>query len=90
MFLVVMSTTWWASSLELAADKSVFNEAMDDIKWVIDQIMEPPPISITPGVIAQEPSSPSGTQHVATPAIPWFVRTEGKRRPKPTRKLLGV
>jgi hypothetical protein len=87
MFVVVMSTTWWAASLKSADDRRLFDEAVADIQWVIEQILGPSPAHTTPGV-TQDLSPTPGPQIPPPPVVSWQVRGEGKRRPKPTTKLL--
>ena len=57
LFLVVMSTTWWASSVQSTKDWTEFDEAVEDVQWVIDQVITsvealpsavPPTRSVTP------------------------------------------
>jgi hypothetical protein len=84
MFLVIMSTTWWALSLKSANDQRIFGEAVDDIHWVVKQVLKQ---SFSTTNTTQDPSpEPSPTN--APPMVTWMTRTEGKRRPKPSRALL--
>jgi hypothetical protein len=87
MFIVVMSTTWWATSLESADDRRSFDEAVDDIRWVITQVLESLPAPGTPNIPRNTPPPP-GTQKPPPAAANWFARPEGKRQTKLTRKLL--
>lgn len=85
LFLVVMSTTWWATSLQSADDRRFFDDAVDDIQWVIDRQLEMSPVPNVPPV----DSDPPGVVESDVPAIPNYLqRGEGKRKPKPTRWLL--
>jgi len=86
IFLVIMSTTWWASSIKSAEDWAKFDEAMEDIQWVVDRMaaasqealpVPPPPVPPTP---SQEPMPAQGA--------PWMAREGGKRQPKPSRRML--
>lgn len=86
LFVVIMSTTWWAASLKSADDRRLFDEAVDDIRWVIEQILKPLSESNTTNPI-QNPPSP-GDQTPAQPTATWMARGEGKRKPKPSRALL--
>jgi len=88
MFMVVMSTTWWATSLESAEDRYLFDEAVDDIRWVIMQVLESLPAPSTPEVPHDIPPPPETCKSIPA-AASWFVRPEGKRQSKLTRKLLG-
>lgn len=85
LFLVVMSTTWWASSIQSTKDWTGFDEAVEDIKWVIDKAIAslealPAPAPPKPATPAQEP--------VPVHGAPWMARDDGKRKPKPSRRLL--
>ena len=40
LFLIIMLTTWWVASITSEQDWAEFNEAVDDIHWVIDQILD--------------------------------------------------
>ena len=87
MFLVVMSTTWWAASLKPTDDRGTFDGAMDDIRWVILQILEPLPATDAQRA-TQDPTPPPASQKPVSTAATWQTRTDGKRRSKPSRKLL--
>jgi len=39
IFLAIMATCWWARAVESAEDFSLFEEAVDDIHWVIQQLI---------------------------------------------------
>ena len=86
MFLVVMSTTWWAASLKSAEDKRLFNEVMDDIRWVIEEMLVPSPVPNNPDA-SQNPTPPLGTRKPISAAT-WQARADGKRESRPSRKLL--
>jgi len=87
LFLVVMSTTWWAFSVQSEKEWAEFNKAVDDIQWVIDQVTDslkalpaPAPPAPAPSKTSQKPKTSLGTALI--------TRGEGKRQPKPTRRLL--
>jgi len=85
LFLIIMSTTWWASSIQSAKDWAEFDEAMEDIQWVIDQLIStldalPAPASPTRSDIPNTPTPAQGAT--------WMVRENGKRQPKPSRRLM--
>jgi len=88
IFIVIMSTTWWAASLKPTDQRDTFDEAVDDIQWVIERILESLP---TPAPKATEatvgPSMPLGTRKPTSTAT-WQARGDGKRKSKPSRKLL--
>ena len=39
MFLVVLSTVWWATSVKSVDEWKLFNEAVDDIRWVTERVL---------------------------------------------------
>lgn len=84
MFLVVMSTTWWALALKSPSDRHTFDEAVDNIRWVIEQVLGEPP---TPTNAVQDPA-PAPLQVANPPKVAWMARGEGIRKPKPSRALL--
>ena len=84
MFIVVVSTTWWASSLESAEEWSAFNEAVDDVRWVLEQLLklQQPALSTPdPPMLSKDTQKP-----VSKPN--WMARSSGKRQPKPSRKIM--
>ena len=87
MFVVVMSTAWWAASLQPTDDRGIFNEAVDDLRWVIEGILDP----LSVPCIQDAPQSPSplpGSGKPVSTVATWQARGDGKRQSKPTRKLL--
>lgn len=88
LFTVVMSTTWWAASFTPTDHQGVFDEAVSDIRWVLEQIMDSL-IALAPGVaeVVQNPTPPQGSQKPASMAT-WQARGDGKRQSKASRKLL--
>ena len=85
LFLVVMSTTWWASSVQSAKDWVEFDEAVEDIQWVIDQV-----VTSVEALPSAMPPMRSVTPQELVPAqgATWMVREGGKRQSKPSRRLL--
>ena len=84
LFLVVMSTTWWALSIKSEEEWALFDDAMGDVQWVIDQVIDwikamPVPTSPQPS----PPRKPGGFSGAT-----WMSRSDGKRQPKPSRRLL--
>lgn len=78
IFLVVMATCWWARAMESAEDFALFEEAVDDILWVIQELTRThssPPASDEP----QPPASESWTRT--------FSRDNGKRAVKPSQRV---
>ena len=84
VFLLVMSTTWWAFALKSSDDRRVFDEAMDDLRWVIEKILRQPSTPADP----TQNRTPDPLQVANAPIATWMSRKEGKRRPKPSRALL--
>ena len=76
LFVVIMSTTWWATSIKSEEDWVWFDTAVDDVKWVIDRVIEALPACTPPGI----PDTPNTSEPDAPPN--WMVRGAGKRKPK--------
>ena len=85
-FLVVMSATWWAASLKSTDDRCLFDEAMDDMCWVLERILEAGLAPNAPGA-TKDPIPPSGPQK-PVPMATWQAREVGKRQSKASRKLM--
>jgi len=85
LFLVVMSTAWWASSIQSAKDWVEFDEAVEDVQWVLDQL-----ITSFETLPAPAPPTRSDIPKVPVPAqgATWMARESGKCQPKPSRRLL--
>ena len=88
MFILVVSTTWWATSLKSAGDRGAFDEAVDDIRWVLEQLLESVPSPNTLNVPLSPPLTPTEKPVPTAAAATWQARSGGKRQSKPTRKLL--
>ena len=82
-----MSTAWWAASLQPTDDRGTFEEAVDDLRWVIEGILDPLPVPRTQGA-PQSPTPLPGSGKPVSTAATWQARRDGKRQSKPTRKLL--
>jgi len=39
LFLAVMAISWWAPAVKVACDVVYFEEAMDDLHWVIQELI---------------------------------------------------
>jgi hypothetical protein len=87
IFLVIMSTTWWLPSLKSVDDKHLFDEAVDDVRWVIEQTLNPPPGSDNPNT-TQNLTPLSSTPKPVPSAATWLAHADGKRQAKPSRRLL--
>jgi len=85
LFLVVMSTAWWASSIKSEGDWTVFDEAVDDIRWVIEQAIGV--LQALPALASPTPPNTSD-KPVTVPGAAWLSRQDGKRQAKPSRRLL--
>jgi hypothetical protein len=85
LFLVVVSTAWWAFSIRSEEEWVEFDKAVDDIKWVIDQVTES--YKVLQASKPPAPPAPAPSQK-PQPEVPWMARATGKRQPKPSRKLL--
>ena len=86
LFIVIVSTAWWAYSIKSEEEWVKFDEAVDDVKWVIEQVTgsltelgaSRPPTRVVAPKKSQKPNS----------SATWMTRETGKRQPKPSRKLL--
>jgi hypothetical protein len=85
LFLVVMSTTWWAASLKSADQRRLFEGAVDDIRWVIEQQLKTPMVLDAPAV---DGNSPDPSKPDSTTVPTWLQRDGSKRSAKPSRRLL--
>lgn len=77
IFLVIMATCWWARAVVSAEDFALFEEAVDDIHWVIQQLV----LTHSSPSASDEPQPP--------PSTPWartFSRGNGKRMVKPSQR----
>ena len=85
IFLIVMSTAWWASSIKSEKDWARFDQTVEDVWWVIDQAIDSLEVLPAPA----PPASPNTTQE--PPPIlgaKWMSCADGKRQAKPSRRLL--
>ena len=83
LFIVVMSTTWWAASIRSEEEWASFDDAVDDLHWVIEQViahLKTIPAPLPPPETSKKPPPSSG--------VAWMSRTEGKRQARPSRRLL--
>ena len=85
MFIVVMSTTWWVASLKPTDNRGTFDEAVEDIKWVIEQMIEP---LLLPAPGTTEVAQVPPPAQCPAPTATWQAREDGKRQSKPSLKLL--
>ena len=85
LFLMVMSTTWWATSIKSTdTDKQgAFNEAVDDIRWVIEQVLKLSPSNSD----TTEDSPLLLVTPTPLPAVSWLVRPVDKCQSKPSRRM---
>ena len=86
LFLVVLSTAWWAYSVRSEKEWAEFDEAVEDVAWVIGQV-----IGSVKALQASQPDlqpAPSKTPQQPASSIAWMARETGKCQPKVSRKLL--
>jgi hypothetical protein len=85
-FLVVMSTAWWAYSIKTEEEWSQFDEAVEDVEWVIGQVT----CSLKASLGPIQPTRPATSDKSQKPksTASWMVRDSGKRQPKASRRLL--
>jgi len=88
LFLVILSTAWWASSIQSEDDWVHFDEAVEDIQWLIGQVIDSLKVIAAPVPPAPPTrfNPPQGS--VPVPGASWMTRADGKRKPKPSRRLL--
>ena len=85
LFLVVMSTTWWATSIQSADQRHLFNIAVDDIQWVIDQQLQRLPAPDAPAIEMDTSTTPEPDSSTVPS---WLQRESSKRPSRPSRRLL--
>ena len=85
LFLVVMSTTWWASSLKSIEQRDFFEVAVDDIRWVMEEQLQLPPTP-TPPTVEKDTTTASKLDPSTLPV--WLQRKGSKRATRPSRRLL--
>ena len=80
-----MSTTWWAQSIQSESNWAQFDKAVDDVQWVINQI-----IDLLKAILAPLAPLPSGTSQAPIPSLgaTWMSCADGKRQPRPSCRLL--
>lgn len=91
LFLVVISTTWWAYSIRSKEEWVEFDKAVEDLEWVINQVTD----SLKALQASQPPAPPVQIATRDDPqkskqGVAWMTRAAGKRQPKLTRKLLEL
>ena len=85
IFLVIMTMCWWAKALESTDDFIQFEEAVDDIHWVINQFAD----AHSPPSASDEPQPPPSASR-PPPSASWphtFSRSDGKRAVKPSQRV---
>jgi hypothetical protein len=85
LFLIVLSTAWWAYSIRSEEEWVLFDEAANDVNWVISQVISSLKALKVPPCTAQLDTP--GDPKEAAPNVSWMVRQTGKRQPKLSRKL---
>ena len=78
IFLAIMATCWWAQAVKSVEDFKLFEEAVDDIRWVIQESTR----SSLPTSSPDEPRPPVSTSWTRT-----FSRGDGKRTVKPSQRV---
>lgn len=80
IFLAIMAISWWAQAVESTKDFMQFEEAVDDIHWVIQQLADvhsPPSASKKP-----QPRPPTSASWANT-----YSRSDGKRTVRPSQRV---
>ena len=86
LFLVVLSTAWWAYSVQSEKEWAKFDKEVEDVAWVIGQV-----IGSIKALQASQPNlqpTPSKTPQQPTSSVAWMAHRTGKHQPKASRKLL--
>ena len=85
LFLVVMSTAWWAISIKSTNtdEQGAFNEAVDNVQWVIKQVLKLSPSNSD----ATEDSLSLPVTPTPVPAIFWLICPVDKHQSKPSRRM---
>lgn len=78
IFLAVMATCWWAQAMTSAEDFMLFEEVVDDVHWVIQQLIH----SHSSQAVPDKPQPPLPTSWTRT-----FARSDGKRQVKPSQRV---
>ena len=81
IFLAIMATCWWAQAVESAEDFMLFEEVIDDIHWVVQQLIHTHPSPST----VDTPQPPPSTSWART-----FSRGDGKRKVKPSQRVRDI
>ena len=93
-----MATCWWAQAVASAEDFALFEEAIDDVHWVIQELIrvgslplapnEPQPAPLASNEPQQAP--PASDEPNLVPSASWthtFSRVDGKRAVKPSQRV---
>jgi hypothetical protein len=81
LFAVVMSASWWANSMGSDASHNPFSAAVEDLQWVIENLVE---------FNLQSPGTRSGPDTTPLGHFPGHGGREvGKRQVKPSYKASG-
>ena len=85
LFLVVMSTAWWATSIKSTDtdEQGAFNEAVDDVRWVIKQVLKLSPSNSN----TTEDSLLLPVTPTPVPAISWLIHPVEKCQSKPSCQM---
>lgn len=80
LFAIILSTAWWAASMDSDSDHALFNAAIEDLHWVLEKLVCS---SSQPRAAGLEPNL------VSDAGLPGQAeRAPGKRKVKPTAKAL--
>ena len=88
LFLAVLSTAWWAYSIKTEEEWVKFDEAVDDIDWVIACVVGYLKVFLATKP-SERPPAPKKTLK-PKPSASYMTRETGKRQPKLTHKLLEM
>ena len=93
-----MATCWWAQAVASAEDFALFEEAIDDVHWVIQELIcigslplapnKPQPAPLASNEPQQAP--PASDEPNLVPSASWthtFSCVDGKRAVKPSQRV---
>ena len=98
IFLAIMATCWWAQAVASAEDFLLFEEAIDDVHWVVQELIRISSLlsasdkpQLTPSASDNPQPAPSPSDKLQpAPSSSWtrtFSRDDGKRAVRPSRRV---
>ena len=79
LFLIVISTALWAHSIRSEEEWTIFDEAVDDVNWVIGQITDSLKAPAGPALESMPPApTPPAPAKKSPPSVSWMNCSTGK------------